>query len=143
MNPNSANQRWSKWVITIRPGGTKKPPFATVKANCARFGRSRFGSASNMRVTAYPDRVLVEVLTEGSPVHDPQFVSHMRAMWDGFAAQGWGRGTTVELDARLMAGSRQDGTPSDQLIIAPPIIFDEEAYARSLKEQGHGSLHRV
>jgi hypothetical protein len=139
VDPNSANQRWSKWFITIYTGGTKAPAFADVKANCARFARKGFGSASNMHIEVQRrptyaggrrDVVLIQVLTEGQPVHDPGYVAYMRASWTRFAIAGWGNGTRVELDAKLMAGSRQDGSPTDQLIIAAPIAVEDTLYEK-------------
>lgn len=122
MNPNSGHQRWSKWTFTIGPGGTKRPPFADVRANAARFGRKVFGSASQMRVRVWRDgRVVIEVRTEGHPVHDPAYVASVRALWLRWALVGWGVGTTLQLTTRLEAGSREDGTPPDQLILAPPL----------------------
>lgn len=118
MNPNSANQRWSKWTFTVHSGGTRRPTLLDVQANCARFGRKAFGSASQMRVQVWNDgRVTIEVMTEGAPVHDPAFVDYMKRAWARFAVNGWGAGTTLQLETKLLAGSRQDGTPSDQLVM--------------------------
>jgi hypothetical protein len=134
MNPNSGNQRWSKWIFTIVPGPRHKVlarSFADVKANAARFAKRGFKSATSMRVT-YQLRdfgvrkinvYVIEVLTEGHDVHDPAYVDYVKREWTVFAEKGFGPGTTLELEARLMAGSRQDGTPADQLIIAPSVAL--------------------
>lgn len=127
MNPNSGNQRWSKWTFTITPGGAKRPPFAAVTANAARFGRTAFGSASQMKVDALAGgTVRILVRTEGHAVHEPAYVAWMTAQWQRWAREGWGAGTTLTGEAKLEAGSRQDGTPPDQLIIAPSIVFAGE-----------------
>ena len=129
MNPNSGNQRWSRWTFTITPGPTKKPNFATLKENAARFGRKAFGSASQMRVELWSSgQVLIIVRTEGHPVHDPAFVNYMVENWQKWAIGGWGPGTTLECVTKLEAGSRQDGTPADQLIIAPPVALETKLY---------------
>lgn len=122
MDPNSLNQRWSKWVFTIFPGGRKHPQFSVIEANAARFGRRHFGSASQMRVTCEErGRVRIEVRSEGHPVHDVAYVEWMSTLWRLWAMTGWGVGTTVTCESKLEAGSRQDGTPPDQLIIGPPM----------------------
>lgn len=127
MNPNSQNQRWSKWTITIFPGWARRPTFEEVKLNAARFGRELYRSASEMRVQEVwtPDTgktYRIEVLTEGIDVHDPELVARVERQWlNDFAIKGFGPGTTLTCEAKLMAGSRQDGTPTDQLIIAPPV----------------------
>jgi hypothetical protein len=124
MNPNSGNQRWSKWTFTIRPGGTKRPDFATVKANAARVGRKYFGAASAMKIDIAADgTVTIQVRTEGHPVHDPAYVQATTELWQCWAIGGWGAGTTLTCTAKLEAGSYQDGRPVDQLIIADPIAL--------------------
>jgi len=124
MNPNSANQRWSKWVWFVVPGRTMQRPFANLKENCARFGRKAFGAASQMCITQNARGYIVEVLTEGHPVHDGTYVQYMRAQWQKFFEEGFGLGTKTKLTAKLMAGSRQDGTAADQMLIVPSIRFD-------------------
>lgn len=129
MNMNSGNQRWSRWTFTIKPGPTKLPNFATIKENAARFGRKAFGSASQMRVEKWSDgTVLIIVRTEGHPVHDPAYVKYMEENWLRWAIGGWGVGTTLELHTKLEAGTRQDGTPADQLIIAPQLALEGNLY---------------
>ena len=121
MNPNSAHQTWSKWTFRVTPGRTVVRSFDQVKENCARFGRKAFGSVAQMRVTLLPLGYLVEVRAEGHPVHDPAYVDYMAAQWRRFFDSGFGAGTVVVCETKLEAGSRQDGSPSDQLIIVPPI----------------------
>jgi len=125
MNPNSQNQRWSKWVWFVVPGTIKARPFAVVRENCARFGRAIFGSASQMRIRHTRRGYIIEVMTEGHPVHDPAYVKFMGENWSRFFTEGFGNGTTTKMSAKLMAGSRQDGTPADQLLILPQISIQE------------------
>jgi hypothetical protein len=124
MNPNSTNQIWSKWTFTVHP--QKLVDFATVKQNCARFGRQAFGSVSQMRITQNLQDWVIEIRTEGVPVHEPAFVTYMYENWCKFFYNGFGVLSTVACSSKLEAGSRQDGTPADQLIIVPPIHFNEE-----------------
>jgi hypothetical protein len=122
MNPNSTHQLWSQWTFTVDTRRT--PTLALVRENCARFGRKTFGSASQMRITQVGATWRIEVRTEGVPVHDPAFVATMHAQWARFLVAGFGPDARIAADARLLAGSRQDGRPADQLIIVPPIPFD-------------------
>jgi hypothetical protein len=121
MNPNSANQRWSKWTFTVTPGRTIERPFTVLKENCARFGRKAFGGATEMRITQTRERVTIEVRTEGHAQHEAPYVEWMRKQWERFLINGFGLGTTVTLETKIEAGSRQDGRPADQLIILPPL----------------------
>jgi hypothetical protein len=126
MNPNSHHQLWSRWTLRVLPGGTRRPSFAIIRHNAATFGRARFGSASEMRVTdVFTGRreVKIEIRSEGHPVHDPEYVAWMHDQWTRWAAAGFGPGTEVLLDeAKLEAGDRQDGAPRDQLIMLDPSI---------------------
>jgi len=124
MDPNSKNQRWSKWKFDVIPGGTRLPAFAQIKHAAAIFARVQFGSASECRVTMtrhaiLPRNVLtVEVRSEGHPVHDPMFCEWMHGQWTRWALRGFGSGTTCSMvEAKLEAGDRQNGKPRDQLII--------------------------
>ena len=128
MNPNSRNQLWSKWTVTITPSGVKRPGFSTIRENAARFARKGFGSAAQMRVTVFPDRVVLEVRAEGHPAHDPRYVDYMTRAWTRWAVAGFGVGTLTTLTAKHEAGSRDDGRPAAQLIIAPPVVLKEDAW---------------
>lgn len=127
MNPNSRNQIWSRWTFTITPPpGRPRPRFQDVKANAAQFARKAFGSATEMKIKTYRNgQWVIDVRTEGAPVHDQAFVDYMAANWRKFLRAGFGEISRVEVDSKLEAGSRQDGTPSDQLILAPSIVIEE------------------
>lgn len=125
MNPNSVHQRWSLWQYRVYPDGTRRPEYADVKENCARFGRLLFGSASQMRIrqAAQDGRMYweVAVLSEGHPVHDGSYTEWMHRQWRDFFEQGFGMSCEVQSHARLEAGDRQDGKPADQLIVLPTL----------------------
>jgi hypothetical protein len=130
MNPNSAHQTWSFWEYRIYPDGTRRPDFATVKANCSRFGRLLFGSASEMHLSYRTDGDgrpcwEVQIRTEGHPVHDPQYTEWMHDAWHHFFQRGFGPSCLVWKHVRLEAGDRQDGTPADQLILLPALAVEE------------------
>lgn len=121
MNPNSRNQRWSKWVFDVFPGD-RRPAFAVINLNAARFARRVFGSAGAQRVTELYRNgryvITIEARVEGHPVHDPAYVEWMTAQWARWAQKGFGPTAVVVLVlAKLDAGDRQDGTPADQLIM--------------------------
>lgn len=129
MDPNSKNQRWSLWEYRVYPDGTKKPPFQTVKENCARFGLKMFGGASEMNVKAATDehgRLYweIKIRTEGHPVHEGPYTEYIHTLWKQFLLNGFGPASEVRPHARLEAGDRQDGTPADQLIILPQLKVD-------------------
>jgi len=119
MNPNSANQIWSKWSFHVRPEIRVGLPFEDVRSNVARFFRKAFGSASIMHIQQEPDGYLIEVITEGQPVHDPNFQRYIERSCAIFFQYGFGWNTETEMTAKLLAGSRQDGTPADQLLMVP------------------------
>lgn len=120
MNPNSRNQTWSKWTWIVRPGRQVVLPFEPVKASLADFARKHFGQAGQMRITEKLDHYVIELLTEGKPAHDPGFVAHTSAVFKNFYTVQFGVGTHTRLTGpKLMAGSRQDGSPPEQMIIMP------------------------
>jgi hypothetical protein len=46
----------------------------------------------------------------------------MRDQWQDWAWKGFGNAATVSIiEAKLEAGSRQDGTPPEQLIMCAPL----------------------
>ncbi len=120
MNLNSEHQVWSRWTFSVIPG-RRIHSFAEVRLNCARFGRKAFGSATRMRIQYDPKAWIIDIQTEGHPVHDPHYVSYMLNNWTRFFVSGFGMGTEVSLLTKLEAGSRQDGKPSAQLILLPSI----------------------
>jgi len=121
---NSQNQRWSRWDYRAYPA-TRATDAATLTAAAARFGRVLFGSASVMRVRGSLEDGqwcwAVSVLTEGGPVHDPRYANWVHRQWVEFFQHGFGPTCQVRAQARLVAGSRQDGTPAEQGIILPPL----------------------
>ena len=123
MNPNSAHQMWSLWTFRVKPGRTSVYSVGDLKHNLGKFSRKVFGSASQMKIEVQNGLVFM-VRTEGHPVHDAQYVEYVRKLWNDFLTVGFGVGTEVTLEAKLEAGSRQDGSPSEQLIILPPVRVD-------------------
>lgn len=123
MNPNSANQWWSKWVWFVATSTTR--PFSEAKVNLARFARKCFGSASQMNIRETLRGYIIEVLTEGHPVTDAAYVQIVHQNWEHFLRVGFGSNCTIRTSTKLMAGSPQDGRPSEQMLIIPPLELKE------------------
>lgn len=125
MNPNSTHQMWSRWTATVTTDPALVPPsFEQVKENCARFYRKAFGSATELNITGsdVPGGTwIIDCRTEGHPAHDPTYVAYMTSELRRFLVVGFAH-AQVAFDVKLEAGSRQDGTPADQLIFGPPPI---------------------
>jgi hypothetical protein len=142
MDPNSLNQWWSLWTWQIVPGHRGHPPYATVKLAAAAFGRQCFGAATAMRVNQRVHDWQIGVRSEGHPVHDPTFVSAMHARWRAWVTLMFGPGSRVRLvTAKLEAGSRQDGTAAEQLVMLHDktwwqLIAEVREHAR--EERVHG-----
>lgn len=126
-NPNSGNQVWSKWTFTVVPSLSQHLlRFKAVKENAARFGRKLFGSATEMRVQQlFNGTWQIDVRTEGSPAHDPVFTEYITSCWTSFLIKSFGSGAAIEITSKFEAGSKQDGSPAEQLILVPSIIVEE------------------
>jgi hypothetical protein len=122
MNPNSTHQLWSKWIVTIRPTGPGVPQFEYVTTNTARFMRKAFGSAASCRVRQIARAWVVEVLADAQyhPLDADSFDALSRHFTQ-FFRNGFGESADVRVKARLMAGSRIDGRPPDQLLMMPSL----------------------
>jgi hypothetical protein len=130
MDPNSQHQSWSKWSYRVYPEAARRPSFAMVKLLAARYARELFGAASQMRIRYGTDDAGklcwdFEVLSEGHPVHDPDFVDTIHRLWAAFLKTGFGGGCKItRATAELKAGAREDGRPADQLIILPSLAVN-------------------
>lgn len=133
MNPNSAHQLWSRWTATVsvpfhsahaQPGFERQMRLAT-----ARWYRSRFGSATELRidmsVVQGASVFLIECRTEGAPASDREF-RHARmgeiAAFLGTALRRYGR-ADVRVDVKVEAGDAGDGKPRAQLILGPSVAL--------------------
>lgn len=121
MNPNSANQYWSKWIIQVIPFRPMRTP-EEVELNAARFLHKMFGSTATAKFTLDSVPLQFEVLAEGHPATDPSYVAFCTQNLQKFFTVGFGIGTKVAVTASLKAGSAQDGTPSAQLIVLPSLV---------------------
>lgn len=121
MNPNSKNQIWSKWGIFVTPGRTLQRPFGEFKLLTAKKLREIFGSASQCRITETYRGYLVEVLSEGKPIQDKDYIKNVGIELSKFYKGMLGIDTRVQMTAKLMAGSPQTGVPDAQLLIIPGI----------------------
>ena len=131
MNPNGQNQLWSKWTTKIQFRG-KGFSMATTKdvlvSNYRKFARKLFGSSAGAfefkTVRENGGQYLVFVLRiedlDITP-QDPAYVSWISEQSEFFFKHAFGPGVVVTVTGEIMAGSRQDGSPSDQWIILPSI----------------------
>lgn len=129
MDPNSRNQVWSHWTFTVRAHRHRVDPLSVerVKVNVARFVRHGFGTAGEMRLSVgrrgTDSTWRFEVRCEGAPVQDPQFRDHVRASFEKFMRAGFGASfLRMDMEASLLAGDAQDGTPPAQLIVLESLI---------------------
>lgn len=124
MNPNSGHQRWSRWDFTIAATVAKQPAQDFVLDAARRFFRQMFHTTTGqVRVTVLGLSYLVSLRVEGVAVHDPSVRAAVQAQFaEHFVARGFGAGARlVRMDASLLAGSAEDGTPADHLIVLPTI----------------------
>ena len=132
MDPNSQHQTWSKWTVTVTPGSQMARTIRThaeVMSNAARFFRKAFGTATQCRIHAVNGLWTFDVRTEGHPVHDPKYADYMAQAFARFFTAGFGPGTQVTTASKLEAGSRQDGTPADQMLILPTFVLDSKVFS--------------
>jgi hypothetical protein len=125
-NPNSGHQRWSKWTFDVRIPGAP-PSLAYVRDNARRFFVQLFrSSAGQVRVTQFGRRWVLELRIEGVDAHDPELVAQVRRqVTRDFVAKGFRNACLARMDVGILAGSREDGSPPDQLIVLPPLSLME------------------
>jgi hypothetical protein len=124
-DPNSQHQTWSLWTFVVKPGVILDRPFREVKYNFTHFARKAFGTATELKLEWDGSHYHFKARTEGHPAHDPNFVKYYRENFTKFFVNGFGIGTTVTLDVKLEAGSRQDGSAPEQLLMLPNISLRE------------------
>lgn len=94
-----------------------------IKTNSARFLTKLLGTTTGqMGVEVERGTLIIRVRAEGPPVHDSEYVKYIREQSTAFFVSGFGPSTQVDVQAKLEAGSREDGRPSDQLLIMPSIL---------------------
>jgi hypothetical protein len=129
-NPNSAHQRWSRWTFVVLLDARRIPTVDAVRLNfqryCSRLFKSSAGRVNvaivrDSRVRPIRTYAVHKVEIEGPPVHDPAYQAWVRREFEGvFMAQGFGPGATLmQMEAVLLAGSREDGQPATQLLVLP------------------------
>lgn len=120
-DPNSQNQLWSKWLFQVIETG-RQVPKADVQYNAARWLRMGFGSVGRVRVYGVPRGWRIEALVEGAPAHDPGYRENVRLEFIRFVEQGWGMWALPKMwEPKIMAGSKQDGRPREQMIEVPSL----------------------
>lgn len=125
--PNSGNQRWSRWAfVIVSTDRRRQPSIAEVRVNAMKFARIVFKTTvGECRTTLVrPGRYEIKFHVEGPTVHDPAYRETMRRTWlEKFALPGFGPDATLSMSTALLAGSYQDGRPSVSLIVAPALVL--------------------
>lgn len=123
MDPNSAHQLWSKWIVTVRPNIRFQPSFETVQANTVRFVRKGFGSGGQFKLEQFAKAWVVTFLVDAQRhPNDPETFKYFGRAFTMFFQNAFGSQAEVVVKARLLAGARLDGRPPDQLIMMPSIL---------------------
>ena len=121
MDPNSHHQLWSRWEFTVFDNG-RHPPFKDVKENAARWIRMGFGSAGQIRVQEKLSTWVITLDVEGVPAHDQEYVASVLLQFQkNFVEKGWGPLAVGIVEAKVLAGDKQDGKPREQLVVMPKI----------------------
>lgn len=119
MNPNSANQLWSRWDFGIEEAG-RHVSRKDVEYNAAKWIKAGFGTAGQVRVMQTIRGWNIEALIEGRPAHDPSYVESVRRQFQQrFVEHGWGPFARSTVKVKVLAGDVQDGKPSSQLVMVP------------------------
>lgn len=118
--PNSQNQRWSRWLFGVRTD-RRRPSVQECIENARRFFVKGFGSAGRVRCDRRGTYYSFVVEVEGPPAHDPAYREHVKAQFaEHFVARGFGQGARlVTFEVGLLSGSHEDGSPPDQLLVLP------------------------
>jgi hypothetical protein len=122
VDPNTTHQRWSHWTFRITsPSPLRRPTVEEVRVNALKFARVCFkSSVGQVRVRKRGAAYRVDVRIEGPPVHDFAYRLAVERTWnERFVLAGFGPAATCRVSARLIAGSREDGSTPDHLIVAP------------------------
>ena len=130
MNPNSQNQRWSKWQFDIGIAGKDMRVIRIdeLQTNFAKFLRKCFGStAGRAKIVPRSGGVRINVLIEGSDITptDPAYVAWVKNAATVFFTGRLGAGAQVSVDGKLMAGLPQNGKPADQMLVMPFLNWRE------------------
>lgn len=122
---NGQNQKWSKWDFTLSSASFSKAiTKAELQQNLNRFFAKLFGtSAIEIKALLRGGKLKLKVLVEGGDIipHDPAYFEWIKAQSTAFFVAGFGASTQVVIEGKLVAGSKQDGTPNEQLVVLPTI----------------------
>lgn len=142
---------WSGWTFVIHAHPSKLPSVLDVVDNTRRYAarlfRTTMGQANVKLLSDHrwlPGRLkalrnvwkgigahhyyVIEIVIEGAPVNDPAFIRRIRHEFEGvFVQKGFGPSARlVKMDARLLAGSPENGRPAAQLLVLPRVDFSAQ-----------------
>ena len=120
MDPNSKNQRWSRWRFRVRDAG-RIVPRADVELNFARWARAGFGSVTKAKIDRDALGWILTCVTEGATAEDLGYVMSVRSDFERkFLFSGFGPMASVELTTCVLAGDTRSG-PASQWVEIPTI----------------------
>lgn len=125
MQPNSAHQLWSRWTFGVEADPRKLPSFHECVDNFRAWVKIGFQSSAGRArlIQPSPTAYVFQVEIEGPPATDPEFREHVKRQFIAhFMFAGFGfSASLVQFDVKILAGSRDDGTPADQMVVMPPL----------------------
>lgn len=138
MDPNSAHQLWSRWVIVIYAASASRwPSQMELSLNARKFARALWHTTTgrvSVLQTSNPTKGICYRITcevEGPTVHDAAYRAWAIKQWQAkFVDVGFGLGTRCEVDAALLAGDAQDGRPPTQVIVMPTVVDEQSLFGR-------------
>lgn len=127
VDPNSAHQRWSRWVFVVTLEGQS----ARVQLNPVRDAWQRYiprlfkttvGRGMATMHAGDVNRCVLTAEIEGPAVHDSMYRDYVRREFVNVFMLGFGPGARFDgMDASLLAGSAEDGSPAKQLVVLPSL----------------------
>lgn len=123
INPNSQNQMWSRWNFGVQADLNKMPSLRECEANAKIYFRKLFGSVGRGRVLRHGNYYAFQVEVEKGGAHDPDYQTAVKKDFIGnFMFKGFGYSARlIRFKVRILAGNKEDGKPSDQLLVIPRI----------------------
>jgi hypothetical protein len=145
MDPNSGNQRWSRWTFLIECDPGRVPTVTETIDNARRYMSRLFNTTTaRVKVVYINDQRLgakrglsivdgviglhghffvISAEVEGPPAFDLEYRQWVRREFEGvFVKKGFGAAAELlKMETAHLAGSAQDGKPPSQLIVLPKI----------------------
>jgi hypothetical protein len=142
MDPNSAHQQWSEWILALTVPTPAQPAFAEMQLAFGRLAAAVFGRAGQMKIeqAVQPGRIgaiwTITVQVEGESVFQPGWREHVRQAFTQSARRHFGDRARLDLEVRLLAGQTVDASPSSQWLIMPePIAWGNALWGQAVQHK--------